>query len=164
MQYISNKWAGDADIIIKKLGIQAEPGVEAYINGSRIIIGRSGIYELDNDNIVVENLYLKPKTLYKKDEEKTNIARENAVNTFNNLKLDPYAYDHDDNSSTPGIAEWDTDTMDTWVNNYKNTINPAFEYGYTQYLIGKFGSYSDNGTEDFYNLIIDFVADLASNA
>ena len=160
MQYISANWASDADIVIKKLGIQAEPGVEAYINGSRIIIGRSGIYELDNDNIVVESLYLKPKTLYKKDEEKTKIAQENAVETFRKLKLDPYAYDHDDD----GALDWNEDAMNTWVNNYKDTINPAFEEGYIQYLIGKFGSYSEDGTEDFYNLIIDFVADLASNA
>ena len=155
MQYISTNWASDADIVIKKLGIQAEPGVEAYINGSRIIIGRSGIYELDNDNIVVENLYLKPKTLYKKDETETENAQAKAVNIFSspNFNINPY----DD-------TIWNEEKMNVLVNTYRNTISPAFEEGYTQYLIGKFGAYSEDGTEDFYNLIIDFVADLASNA
>ena len=56
--------SGDTDItvgnvfnnkIVTKLGIQAPPGTIASINGKPILIGRTGIYELDED-IKIESL------------------------------------------------------------------------------------------------------------
>lgn len=38
--------------IITKLGIQAPAGTRAYINNKTILIGRTGIYELDDDILI----------------------------------------------------------------------------------------------------------------
>lgn len=44
-----------------KLGIQAEPGTVMFINGRRIKIGKTGIYELDY-SVLVKSLYFESET------------------------------------------------------------------------------------------------------
>ena len=49
MPFESEKWI--------KLGIQAPPGSEWEINDKKILIGRTGIYELDDDIVVTSLKY-----------------------------------------------------------------------------------------------------------
>lgn len=43
-----------------KLGIQAPPGTRLQINGKNIIVGRTGVYELDEEIIVTSLKFLSP--------------------------------------------------------------------------------------------------------
>lgn len=120
------------------------------INGQLIIIGRTGIYELD-EKIIVDEFYILPDTLWEKDEKATQDAQENALTSFELVEVEKY---------TKG---W-TEELDTWVENYKNNINPIFNQGYSFYLQGKNGIYrpqtdSNNKPQyrDFHNLIIDYI-------
>lgn len=45
-----------------KVGIQAPPGLVVIINGRELIIGRNGIYELDDKDIVITELRFKQPT------------------------------------------------------------------------------------------------------
>lgn len=51
--------------IITKLGIQAPTGTVCYINKQKIVIGQSGVFELD-ENIPIDNFYF--RTIYKIEE------------------------------------------------------------------------------------------------
>lgn len=45
---------------LKKIGIQAPPGTHAILNDNKdIIIGRTGIYELDEPDIFIKSIYFK---------------------------------------------------------------------------------------------------------
>lgn len=41
---------------LKKIGIQSAPGFKFAVNGEQIMLGRSGSYELDEENIEITNL------------------------------------------------------------------------------------------------------------
>lgn len=56
--------------VILKLGIQAAKGTVAYINGKRIIVGQSGVFELD-ESIEVNSLYFEKEYTQEIDEVKT---------------------------------------------------------------------------------------------
>lgn len=45
-----------------KLGIQVEPNTILYINGQRIRVGKTGIYELDY-SVAVKSLYFEEDTM-----------------------------------------------------------------------------------------------------
>ena len=54
-----------------KVGIQAPPGAQVVMNASKtIMIGRTGIYELDEDIVITSMKFVRP-TVYIKDEEES---------------------------------------------------------------------------------------------
>lgn len=130
-----------------KLSIQSEPGVGLLINGNQIIIGRTGIYELD-ERVVVTDLQIQPIKKYRKDEEATEKAKQDALDTFSKLEAGAYSEEKD---------------LEKWIETYKGDIK-NFNSGYIYYLQGKNGIYvsvkDDNNEEvyeDLHNLIIDYV-------
>ena len=56
-----------------KLGIQAPPGTKAVINGKEIMVGRTGIYELDEDIAITTLRFERPRK-YIKDEDASKAA------------------------------------------------------------------------------------------
>ena len=54
-----------------KVGIQAPPGAQVVMNESKtIMIGRTGIYELDEDIAITSMRFVRP-TIYIKDDEES---------------------------------------------------------------------------------------------
>ena len=54
-----------------KVGIQAPPGAQVVMNASKtIMIGRTGIYELDEDIVITSMKFVRP-TVYIKDEKES---------------------------------------------------------------------------------------------
>ena len=130
-----------------KLSVQSEPGVGLLINGNQIIIGRTGIYELD-ERVVVTELQIQPIKKYQKDEEATENAKQKALDIFSGLETGAYLEGED---------------LEKWIKDYKEDIE-SFNSGYISYLQGKNGIYvpvtNDNNEEvyeDLHNLIIDYV-------
>lgn len=154
--------------IITKLGIQAQPGTKVILglgNNSEvpIIIGRSGIYELD-DRISITQLKIEPTPIYKFDEEATRAAQDAALEQFNQIEDQPLNVDK--KNTEPGWGN-EQEKVKKWVESYQKN-NSTFNEGYPKYLQGLYGIYTpitekdEEGketpkTEDIYNLIIDYI-------
>lgn len=135
----------DSNKKIIKLGIQAEPGTKVDIDGNEIIIGRTGIYELDNENIKIEKVKLTPRPNYSLDKKETDNAATNAINGFGEIEVKPY--------TTNGGQ-----TLEDWVTEFNKQQNNFLQV-YPEYLKAKNGVYvEDTNTPDFQNLIIDYIA------
>lgn len=61
MQIIGNKYGIQ---YLNHFGIQARPGCLFTLNDEVIMIGRSGVYELDNDLVQIESLQVLSKGTY----------------------------------------------------------------------------------------------------
>lgn len=150
-----------------KLGVQAEPGTRMCINGNEIIIGRTGIYELD-ERIIVTGFYLIPDPIWILDENATQTAKETALGYFEKVAINPWTFGWDgtikdkdnneikDEKGNPiKLSDWITNTRATTEN---------FNAGYAFYLQGENGIYTHKTDEndnlqyrDFYNIIIDYI-------
>lgn len=147
--------------VITKLGIQAQPGTKVLLSPANnseisIIIGRTGIYELD-ERIKISQLKIIPTPKFQYNETATKAAQNNALSAFKAL----------DDTAYPENGVWG-DNLDIWVSDYQNNIND-FNLGYIEYLKGKHGIYDfkkdaegNVEKEDIYNLIIDYIYEIAS--
>jgi len=62
-----------------KVGIQAPAGTKVMLNGNKeILIGRTGIYEVDDDITITSMYFIRPKK-YVKDDEATEEKRKEAI-------------------------------------------------------------------------------------
>lgn len=168
----------DSSQIITKLSVQGEPGLKLVINNNEIMIGRTGIYELD-EKIIVNSLRIIPIRKYRRDDEKTVEAQKAALEIFKNIdfegsesyKLIQNEFNTDRYTTTTkekkhSVKEGSNNTYDItdWVKLYENN-NAKFNLGYIQYLQGINGIYvpvnndptSETAYEKINNLIIDYV-------
>ena len=129
--------------IVSKLGIQAPPGTIFQINGGDIVIGRTGIYEVQG--VKIDSLQGVKQPVYHKDMNATQKAGEEAVKGFNealsNIKI-----------TTVSISN--LDNIVTQHNNYLASFNKAYQ-DYLQYKYGVYVKDAEN-TDDLYNIIIDY--------
>lgn len=163
------------DAKILKLGIQAPSGTKVHLNsGSQgdeqiIMIGRTGMYELD-ENISITDIYFERPRNYILDKEATTTQlslgkknmqaaeeeRENKINTLNTGE-DPY-------NKGQTIVK---DSEEYWACYIR--INDEFQEAYDtakgQYNIGVTGIYklpnqdnldAEENYKELYNIIIDF--------
>ena len=154
-----------------KLGIQAPPGTKAVINSKEIMVGRTGIYELDDDIIITSLRFERPRK-YIKDEqaskqaETTGTAAMLAADAKRQAALDTLREDYPvppSNEDDPNFSlYWDR------YEAIQRTYISEYQTGYSEYALGKNGIYvlpdpanteSDKNYEDLYNVIIDFVYD-----
>lgn len=134
----------ESDKIFTKLGVQAPPGTQFVINNNiTIMIGRTGIYELDDD-IEITSLYFIPPMVYNKDEEQTentvingNVTIENAIEELNNIK-------NNELSDTGKLEQ------------YQGQIAKLQE-GSAMLSQGLNGIYTASTEGDLENVIIDFI-------
>ena len=153
---------------IKKIGIQAPPGTKFFLNGSdgalysgqEIVVGRTGIYELD-DNISITSLVFDRPKKYAIDIAATNEAinvgitqMEEAKNQFDvayrSLKLAKEA------ASTSMSNEEFWEQYDLLHDKYLEEYNAAR----AQYIKGIAGIYVENSlNEDIHNIIIDYISE-----
>lgn len=145
---------------ITKLGIQAPPGTKFTINNDKnLIMGRTGVYELDEDFKVNELHFERPKK-FQLDENQTNTALENGIAALQQAR------DNFDQAVSEITAE--EGTADYWKEYNTCYVNYMREYqgAYAQFLQGVNGIYrlpnpdvpdSDENFEELENIIIDFL-------
>ena len=154
-----------------KLGIQAPPGTKFYINSSTspIMIGRTGIYELD-ENINVSSLKFEAPKNYELNESKT---QEHLVEGINQTKAAKTFYDNymDKIEGLPGNKDSQGYTAQYWKDYnviYKGgtlSNNENIETGYSAQMEGAYSSmiqgingvYDVKGVKEINNVIIDFL-------
>lgn len=156
---------------INKLGIQAPPGTQVVINNSKtIMIGRTGIYELDTDIYIINLYFIKPKR-YIKDEVASKQALEQGEEAMREADiqrqkdLDQFYINwpeipDKDNDYENYIAYWDA------YNDIQEKYITAYEEGLRLFSQGNNGIYTlpnpnninaPENYQDLYNVIIDFI-------
>lgn len=155
-----------------KLGIQAPPGTKFYINSSTspIMIGRTGIYELDED-INVSSLKFEAPKNYELNEGKT---QEHLVEGINQTKAAKTFYDNymTKIAGLPGNKDSQGNYTAQYWKDY-NVIykggtlsnNENIETGYSAQMEGAYSSmiqgingvYDVKGVKEINNVIIDFL-------
>lgn len=155
----------------KKIGVQAKPGTLMIINDKQpaIMVGATGIYELD-DEITVESMRFVRPPKYEKNEEKSNAAIVSGGSKMSNAEKDR------DKSlvalgDPPQLAE-DRSNIEQYSNYWneyskiQTTFIAAYNDGLKEFQPGRYGIYdlpnptnidAPENYEDLYNVIIDFL-------
>lgn len=153
---------------VSKLGIQAPPGTKFFLNGSKgdssskgqeIVIGRTGVYELDDGIAITSLIFDRPKK-FTIDIQATNEAITNGINQMEDAKIKfdnaykalKLSYDAA-NTTMTNKEFWEN--YDIIHDEYLNEYNAAR----AKYIQGVAGIYVQNHlSEDLYNIIIDYVS------
>ena len=154
-----------------KVGVQAPAGTKIVMNESKtIMVGRTGIYELDDD-IAITNMYFIRPRKYEKDEEASQQAIEQGtegLQAADKKRADDLEQFYKENPVMPDPdtdpegyrAYWDS------YNNIQTTYIEAYQTALSLYNQGVNGIYvlpnPDNidapeNYQDLYNVIIDFI-------
>lgn len=154
-----------------KVGIQASPGTQIVMNNAKtIMVGRTGIYELDDDIAITAMYFVRPRK-YEKDEEASaeaieqGVARMQAAEDARERALDQFYVDNpvipDRETDPEGYqAYWDA------YNNIQMTYIAAYQEALNLYNSGVNGIYvlpnpgdvnAPENYQDLYNVIIDFI-------
>lgn len=154
-----------------KVGVQAPAGTKIVMNESKtIMVGRTGIYELDDD-IAITNMYFIRPRKYEKDEEASQQAIEQGtegMQAADKKRADDLEQFYKENPVMPDPgtdpegyrAYWDS------YNNIQTTYIEAYQTALSLYNQGINGIYvlpnPDNidapeNYQDLYNVIIDFI-------
>lgn len=176
--YVSSEQNIFSDIIAQvgasqfnKVGVQAPAGTKIVMNESKtIMVGRTGIYELDDD-IAITNMYFIRPRKYEKDEEASQQAIEQGtegMQAADKKRADDLEQFYKENPVMPDPdtdpegyrAYWDS------YNNIQTTYIEAYQTALSLYNQGVNGIYvlpnPDNidapeNYQDLYNVIIDFI-------
>ena len=155
-----------------KIGIQAPPGTRAVLNGNKtIMIGRTGIYELDED-IAVTNLYFIRPRKYKRDDEASNALIDSGMQAMIAAEQERKTSLDQLNKQFPNVPDDVNDAnYDVYWSTYEGiqeTYSGKYEKGLLDYNVGKNGVYvlpnpanidAPENYEDLYNVIVDFIYD-----
>lgn len=154
-----------------KVGVQAPAGTKIVMNESKtIMVGRTRIYELDDD-IAITNMYFIRPRKYEKDEEASQQAIEQGtegMQAADKKRADDLEQFYKENPVMPDPdtdpegyrAYWDS------YNNIQTTYIEAYQTALSLYNQGVNGIYvlpnPDNidapeNYQDLYNVIIDFI-------
>lgn len=154
-----------------KVGIQASPGTQIVMNNAKtIMVGRTGIYELDDDIAITAMYFVRPRK-YEKDEEASaeaieqGVARMQAAEDARERALEQFYVDNpvipDRETDPEGYqAYWDA------YNNIQMTYIAAYQEALNLYNSGINGIYvlpnpgnvnAPENYQDLYNVIIDFI-------
>ena len=154
-----------------KVGIQASPGTQIVMNNAKtIMVGRTGIYELDDDIAITAMYFVRPRK-YEKDEEASaeaieqGVARMQAAADARERALEQFYVDNpiipDRETDPEGYqAYWDA------YNNIQMTYIAAYQEALNLYNSGINGIYvlpnpgdvnAPENYQDLYNVIIDFI-------
>lgn len=153
-----------------KLGVQAPPGTKMVMNETKsIMVGRTGIYELDN-NIAISNLYFVRPYKYLKDEEASSKAKEAGIQgmmdadnkrreDLNQLKFD-YPETPTDDNDPKYESYWDRyNTIQTqYIAEYQKALGD-FTTGVNGIYVLPDPSNTDSteNYDELYDIIVDFI-------
>lgn len=131
-----------------KIGIQAPPGTKVILNTDKtILIGQSGIYELDEDIAITSMYFIEPQTyIYDSITSQAKITQ--GQNTMKNAEINRYN----------DMAQLAKDDTDEYIRIQTNFIK-QYNEGLALYRQGKAGVYilDEKNKGDLYNIIIDYV-------
>lgn len=144
-----------------KVGIQAPPGAQVVMNASKtIMIGRTGIYELDEDIVITSMKFVRP-TVYIKDEKESESKRQEGEKIIKEAKVALEA-------AIAALGEEPTDPTSDAYKTYWNGYNEANETYITAFQKGRAilnqglnGVYKEDKTVigELDNVIVDFIYD-----
>lgn len=145
----------------QKMGIQAPPGTRIMINDDReILIGKTGVYELNEDVMITKLYFIKPKN-YLFDSETTNLLLSEGKSEI----LAAETARSEAMNNLPDIS--DEKYYDEYIKVQK-TYATAYEKALSKYSRGINGVYTlpdpknpDNpiNFKQLYNIIIDYVTE-----
>lgn len=141
-------------IVFSKLGIQAPPGTKIVLNKDKnIIVGRTGVYELDEEINITDLYFIRPKK-YVLDEVATEknltegIAKLTAAEEARELGMEELN------------AKQDISDEQYWgeYKTIQDQYNADYQIAWGQYTTGINGVYKFEGEyETLYNIIIDYI-------
>lgn len=144
-----------------KVGIQAPPGAQVLMNASKtIMIGRTGIYELDEDIVITSMKFVRP-TVYIKDEKESESKKQEGEKIIKDAKVALEA-------AIAALGEEPTDPTSDAYKTYWNGYNEANETYITAFQKGSAilnqglnGVYKEDKTVigELDNVIVDFIYD-----
>lgn len=144
-----------------KVGIQAPPGAQVVMNASKtIMIGRTGIYELDEDIVITSMKFVRP-TVYIKDEKESESKKQEGEKIIKEAKAALEA-------AIAALGEEPTDQTSDAYKTYWNGYNEANETYITAFQKGRAilnqglnGVYKEDKTVigELDNVIVDFIYD-----
>lgn len=144
-----------------KVGIQAPPGAQVVMNASKtIMIGRTGIYELDEDIVITSMKFVRP-TVYIKDEKESESKKQEGEKIIKEAKAALEA-------AIAALGEEPTDPTSDAYKTYWNGYNEANETYITAFQKGSAilnqglnGVYKEDKTVigELDNIIVDFIYD-----
>lgn len=144
-----------------KVGIQAPPGAQVVMNASKtIMIGRTGIYELDEDIVITSMKFVRP-TVYIKDEKESESKKQEGEKIIKEAKVALEA-------AIAALGEEPTDPTSDAYKTYWNGYNEAnetyiaaFQKGNAILNQGLNGVYKEDKTVigELDNVIVDFIYD-----
>ena len=144
-----------------KVGIQAPPGAQVVMNANKtIMIGRTGIYELDEDIVITSMKFVRP-TVYIKDEEESENKKREGEKIIKEAKAALEV-------AIAALGEEPTDPTSDAYKTYWNGYNEAnetyiiaFQKGSTILNQGLTGVYKEDKTviSELDNVIVDFIYD-----
>lgn len=144
-----------------KVGIQAPPGAQVVMNASKtIMIGRTGIYELDEDIVITSMKFVRP-TVYIKDEKESESKKQEGEKIIKEAKAALEA-------AIAALGEEPTDPTSDAYKTYWNRYNEAnetyiaaFQKGSAILNQGLNGVYKEDKTVigELDNVIVDFIYD-----
>lgn len=144
-----------------KVGIQAPPGAQVVMNASKtIMIGRTGIYELDEDIVITSMKFVRP-TVYIKDEEESESKKQEGEKIIKEAKAALEA-------AIAALGEEPIDPTSDAYKTYWNGYNEANETYITAFQKGSAilnqglnGVYKEDKTVigELDNVIVDFIYD-----
>ena len=144
-----------------KVGIQAPPGAQVVMNASKtIMIGRTGIYELDEDIVITSMKFVRP-TVYIKDEKESESRKQEGEKIIKEAKVALEA-------AIAALGEEPTDSTSDAYKTYWNGYNEANETYITAFQKGSAilnqglnGVYKEDKTVigELDNVIVDFIYD-----
>lgn len=154
LSYLSNISESDlyTDVVaaigasqLTKVGVQAPPGTQMVLNQIKsIMIGRTGIYELDEDIAITELYFIRPKT-YTID---TTNTEKNQATGLDNMQDAKTKYEEKLATLDP-----EDETYYSQLNDAIATYEAAYSAGYALYIKTEY-----TATEgDLENVIIDYI-------
>lgn len=154
-----------------KIGIQAPPGTRVVLNNTKtIMIGRTGIYELD-ENIMIEHMYFVRPRLYVKDEAASEEAKQDGIQGMlladetRQTELDELNANYPDGIPTTEEDEGYEEYWDQY-NAIQSKYIEAYKKALSLFNTGSNGIYvlpdpqnpdSEANFKDLYNVIVDFI-------
>lgn len=149
-----------------KIGVQAKPGTRMVMNNSKtIMVGATGIYELDDDITITSMYFVRPKK-YIKDVTSSNAAIEQGIQKMKdadakrNAALAALGPEPNKNNEEAFKAYWNK------YNSIQTTFIKEYNEGLKLFQSGSNGIYTlpnpDNiqapeNYDDLFDVIVDFI-------
>lgn len=139
----------------KKIGVQAPPGSKIIFNKNKeIMVGRTGIYEIDEDIPAVEQMYFERPRKYKLNTTATSNALATGEQLLNKAETER-------DRRLNALAAMDLSDDEYWAQYViiDEDFRTSSDYvsGIESYKAGANGIYELDGYGDLINVIIDYI-------